>query len=139
MNPVFWPTLGLLVLGTVCDFRRREIPDAVPLALLALAVLATGFGWTDRSWASLLAGVGLALTVGLFLFWRGGFGGGDVKVLAGVGGIVGIQALLPVMFFTALAGAAIALVALARGTREVPYVPAMTVGFLLAQVTEGLS
>ncbi len=139
MTPVFWVTLVLLCIGTICDLRHRQIPDAVSFALMAVAALSTALGWTHLTWVSLLMGVTLAFAIGLFLFWRGGFGGGDVKVLTSVGAIVGLPALLPVLFFTALAGGAIAVIALARGTRDVPYVPAMTVGFLLARVTEGLS
>jgi prepilin peptidase CpaA len=134
---MLWLTLILLLVGTTCDLRRREIPDAVPLALLVLAIVAKGFGFSDQSWISLFGGWGLGLGIGLVLFWLGGFGGGDVKVLASVGAVIGVPAIGSVLFYTAIAGGGIALIAVMRGIKEVPYAPAITAGFIVSWITRG--
>jgi Flp pilus assembly protein protease CpaA len=128
---VFWVTLVLLTIGTIWDLRQREIPDAIPGALLATAICFTALGWTDRTWTSLLAGGAVGTAIGMLLFWRGGFGGADVKLLAALGTIVGIRALFPLLFYVALAGGGLAVVALCRGQRDLAYGPAITLGFVM--------
>jgi prepilin peptidase CpaA len=130
-------TLTLLCAGTVTDLKRREVPDAVPLVLLVAAIVAKGFGGADLSWSSLFGGLAIGLGLGVLLFWLGAFGGGDVKVLASVGAVSGVATLTSVLFYTALAGGAIALVAVVRGVRELPYMPAITLGYAAAWALEG--
>jgi Flp pilus assembly protein protease CpaA len=125
-------TFAILATATVFDLRRREIPDVMPMLLLVVAVLATAIGWSDRGWLSLVEGLSVALAAGGFLFWLGAFGGGDVKIIAGLGAVVGPQALLTIAFYTAIAGGAIAVSAWWRGAREIPYLPAITAGYALS-------
>jgi prepilin peptidase CpaA len=127
--------LALLALGTASDLRRREIPDGIPLALLGVAVCGTALGWSPVGWVSLAAGLALALALGIALGWRGGFAGGDVKVLAALGAVVGPRDLFTLLFYVAIAGAALALVAVRRGQRDLPYMPAMAIGFLIFLIT----
>lgn len=130
-------TLIVLLAATVCDLRRMEIPDAVPLVLLVVAIVARIAGWSDQSWLSMASGWALGLAIGVVLFSLGGFGGGDVKVLASVGAAVGVTALGSVLFYTAIAGGIIAVAAAMRGLRYVPYAPAITAGFIVSWITRG--
>jgi Flp pilus assembly protein protease CpaA len=129
--------MGLLALGTLCDLRRREIPDAIPLALLAISIGAAAFGWSSHEWLSLVLGLVLGFTLGALLWSRGGLGGGDVKVLAALGALVGPRALFSLLLYVALVGAALAVVAVWRGQREIAYAPAIAGGFLIFLVIGG--
>ena len=40
----------------VCDLRTREIPDWIPLAIIAWACLATALGLLKLTWLGLVAG-----------------------------------------------------------------------------------
>jgi prepilin peptidase CpaA len=131
--------LACLAAGMVYDLRRREIPDIVPLALLTLAIAARAMQWSAPGWVSLALGLTLGAAVGLLLFWSGGFGGGDAKVLAALGAIVGPRDLLSVFVYIALSGALLALIALARGKRDFAYGPALMLGFGLFLVVRGWS
>ena len=126
--------LALTLTAVVTDLRRREVPDWVPLVLLAWAVLGCALGWTSSSWWALVAGsvVGLATSVPFFYF--GGLGGGDVKLLAALGAALGPVVLLKMLFWMALAGAALAIVSAVRGRRDFAYVPAIAAG-LCVQLT----
>jgi prepilin peptidase CpaA len=135
---VLWITFALLVVGTVWDLRKREIPDAIPLVLLASAVTSTALGRSPHGWLPLLFGFVLALAIGMLLFWRGGFGGGDVKLLAALGAVVGPVPLFSLLFYVAMAGGLFAVVALARGKSDLAYAPAITLGFLAFAVTRGV-
>ena len=66
----------------------------------------------------------------------GGLGGGDAKLLAALGAVVGFKGELGVMLYAALLGALLALVARFRKQREYAYAPAIALG-LLAFILRG--
>jgi len=122
--------LTLLLVATICDLRNREVPDWVSLAMLAWGIAATSFGINNVGWIGLLLGLLFGFAISAVVFYLGGLGGADVKLIAATGAVVGPVALLFVLFWMALAGGALALVAAARGQRDYAYVPAITAGFV---------
>ncbi len=123
-----WIPLAAAVAASAFDLRNREIPDAIPAALLAWAVAATIFGWHAPGWWRLIAGVALGLLLAVPLFYLGGLGGGDVKLIAALGAVFGPAGLAMVLLWTALAGGVLALVASGRGKRDLAYAPAIAAG-----------
>jgi prepilin peptidase CpaA len=119
--------LALTLVALVTDLRRREVPDAVPLAIVAWAIVACLMGWIS-SWWTLAAGLGVGLAASVPFFYFGGLGGGDVKLLAALGAALGAVVLLKVLFWMALAGGVLAIVSAARGRRDFAYVPAIAAG-----------
>ena len=59
--------LALLLASVVCDLRGRTIPDWISVALLALGVVATAFGWHDLGWLQLATGAAVAFGLGAAL------------------------------------------------------------------------
>ena len=131
------PLLGL-ILVTIFDFWKRQIPDSIPIALFGWAVGTTAFAMSSQGWVSLALGLGLGFSIGGFLFWLGGFGGGDAKLLAAVGATLGPRALLAFLFYCAIAGGLLAAVALLRGKRDLAYTPAMALGFFVFMMIRGM-
>jgi Flp pilus assembly protein protease CpaA len=80
-------------------------------------------------WWQMLLAAALALAVSLPLYLRGGLGGGDVKLLAGLATWLGPVSLWPALFWTAAAGLLLALVAAAQGHRQFAYGPAIAAAF----------
>lgn len=109
------------------DLATREIPDAVPLAVLALALVA-GFLVDEPTPGARAAGFALGAALGVGLFALGAWGGGDAKLVAALGAFLGWDALLPALIWMGMAGFVLSLVALARRRREVVYGPAIAVG-----------
>jgi prepilin peptidase CpaA len=118
------------------DLRKRQIPDALSVCLLALAIVSTGFHLHRVGWLDLFCGLAIGFTAGLILFALGGLGGGDAKLLAALGAVVGFKGELGVMLYAALLGALLALVARFRNQREYAYAPAIAFG-LLAFILRG--
>jgi prepilin peptidase CpaA len=126
-----WLPLVVVLVAAAFDLRSREVPDWVALVLLGWAVVATGFRLHPVGWLALLAGLGAGLGLSVALFALGGLGGGDVKLTAALGAALGLWDLLAVLLCTGLAGGVLALVALLRGKRDLAYVPAFALGFLM--------
>ena len=100
--------VALLALACWCDVRGRRIPNALTLtgaaAGLLLRVPLGGSAVLDG-----LAGLGVALLIGLAPFALGVLGGGDTKLLGAVGAFVGLGRLPGTLLLVALAGGVLAL------------------------------
>jgi prepilin peptidase CpaA len=136
---VLWIILALVIVATIFDLRTREVPDWIALTILTCSVLATTLGWGEVRWPGLIVGLLLGLACSAAVFYLGGLGGADVKLVAVLGAAVGPVTLLCVLFWTAIAGGLFALAAEYRGKREFAYVPAIAAGLLIQTLwPEGL-
>ncbi|RCS54464.1 prepilin peptidase [Bremerella cremea] len=128
--------LGVLLIATICDLRTREIPDSLSIVLLAWGLIAKLAGWITLPWAALLLGLALGLVVTIPLFWVGGLGGGDVKLITALGWVMGPVGLGITLLAMAIAGGALALLALMRGQKDYAYVPAILFGAVVCGLCE---
>jgi prepilin peptidase CpaA len=143
MNPQMAIALVLGAAATVTDLRWRQIPNWIPiLALVAgFSYNVWGEGWRGLG----TAGLGAVCGFGVFLvfYLLGGMGGGDIKLMAGFGSLLGASTLLQAAFWTAIAGGLVAAVALVRRRRaaagaaahdpnSIPYAPAIAFGVWIA-------
>jgi prepilin peptidase CpaA len=103
------PMLALLVWAAVQDLHSRRIRNWLTLALMC-AGLANSFLPTAAV-SPMQAGLGLAAGFALpfVLFALGALGGGDVKLLAGIGAWVGPVAVVQVFLVAAVVGLVIVL------------------------------
>jgi prepilin peptidase CpaA len=153
MSMQVWIAIVVGVAAMIDDLARRHIANWIPAAALA-----GGFGWQiGRSgWAgalTALAGTAVGFAVFLVFYLLGGMGGGDVKLMAGFGALLGAGRLLEAALWTAGIGGIMALVVLGwkalrrssidPGTlsaeereREasIPYAPAIALGVWLSLV-----
>ncbi len=134
---MFIVPLLLLLIATIHDLRSRTIPDWIALALLIWGVALTTWGAPGTSWNGLASGALLGFVLAAVVFWLGGIGGGDVKLIAALGAVLGPMALLSVLFWMAIAGGLLAVVAKLRGQRDLAYVPAIAAGLLVYAIRVG--
>ena len=134
---VFAITIGLVGVATVCDLRDREIPDWISVLLVLCSVSAIALGFSPLSYW----GMGYGMVVGLIatypFFHVGGIGGGDVKLVAAIGAMLGPFAVVTALFWMALVGGALAVIAKLRGRADFAYVPAILAGIVIAMVQSG--
>ena len=100
-----------VVFAGAMDLFTMTIPNRISLALLAgFLVLApfAGFGPWEMA-QHFVAGL-VVLVVGVLLFIPGWIGGGDAKLAAAAALWLGFENLFAYFFFTALAGAVLAIV-----------------------------
>ncbi len=121
------------------DLRRRVIPNRIVYPALVLELAAFG-DWPERGFAEALAGGlgALAVAIATRGLSGGGLGGGDVKMAALMGAVVGYPGVLSAGLWAACAGGvtAAALPATRRagwGAR-VPYGPFLALGAIAALV-----
>jgi prepilin peptidase CpaA len=131
------PAFGTLW-ALVGDVMRREIPNRIPLGVTLWAIGAEWLGWLPFSWSSLGLGFATALMVGVIGFGFHSLGGGDVKLLAALGASVGFSAVWSLLFWTALAGGVLGLIAACRRERELAFAPAIAAGLAAVILTEVL-
>jgi prepilin peptidase CpaA len=101
--------LGLTGIAAITDARSRRIPNVLVVAGfvvgLVLNIWLSGWHGLQQS----LLGFGLAILVYVPLFILRAMGGGDVKLMAAAGAIVGPRDWFTLFILASLAGGAIAL------------------------------
>ena len=105
----WWPAFAVLAIATVTDLRSRRIPNwlVLPYMGAGIAVNIWQPGWSGLGHS--MAGFALGAAAFGVLFFMGGMGMGDVKLMAAIGAWVGAQQLLIAIIFTGLVGGVIAL------------------------------
>jgi prepilin peptidase CpaA len=156
--------IAIIIVGVAAvveDISRRRISNWTSgLALGAGIVLNFAQKGWPGIWHSLLGAL-IGFGVFLIFYLMGGMGGGDVKLMAGFGALLGNERILPAALLAAIAGGLFAMGALgfraaakwlrgmfgAAGSQvaesvdgkcreSIPYAPAITVGAWLALLSE---
>jgi prepilin peptidase CpaA len=151
MSAEIWIAAIVGLAAAIEDLLRRRVSNWI-----AGAAFVGGLGCqlAANGWGGLLAALLGALSgFGVFLifYWLGGMGGGDVKLMAGFGALLGSSRLFEAALWTAALGGLMAAGVIAWGvtrnwlrrrqgsaeTREaatIPYAPAITLGVWLAMI-----
>lgn len=141
---------ALFLTAALWDVWSRKIPNGVLVVLLGLFVVVQVLAWPSPSWLSSLGAFGLVMLGGVPMFARRLVGAGDVKLMAAAALFAGMENLLLLTLWTAIAGGALALVALVarpyavsmpgwiRTRAGVPYGVAIAAGALQVGAASGL-
>ncbi len=136
--------ISMLAIIFVSDIRYMLIPDKV-LLFFAPIFLALRLLWMplDPWWDALVgAGVGFGLLLLIAVVSRGGMGGGDIKLFAVLGLVLGWQDTLLAFFFSCLYGAMIGGIGLLLGKVErgkpIPFGPFIVLGSITAYFFGGI-
>lgn len=121
---------ALLLAMALIDLDYTLLPDSLTIPLAVLGLAAAALHWTPVRWDDAAAGalVGYGVLWAFGAFWQlalrkaNAMAEGDMKMLAGIGALLGWQAVPGALFLAAALGAVIGvgLIALGRHRREVP-------------------
>ena len=152
---LLWLSVAVGLTASAEDLWRREVSNVLTASAFIAGIGLNAYldGWAGVGNALLGGLIGFA--VFLLFFVMGGMGGGDVKLMAAFGAIIGKEQVVTAAVMTALVGAAMALVFLvytklrravakpdasgeAPADRKafIPYAPAITLGVLLSFLSE---
>lgn len=145
-----------LVIGlaaSIEDLWRRRVSNAIALAAFLSGIVAQSWlHGLNGFWDAMLGSL-IGFVVFLVFFLMGGMGGGDIKLMAGFGAILGSKLIVVAAMMTALVGGLMALAYLlvnklrrvaqpADGAQAplrkhaIPYAPAITLGVLLSFLSD---
>ena len=117
-NPIFIGAVAVCA-GTsaLVDLRIRRVPNPlnIGIAALGVALAASGHG-TVSLWLA-LGGCAVGLLAMMPGYLIGATGGGDVKLVAAMGTMLGPRGVLFAVVYTAIAGGLLALIVAARRRR----------------------
>jgi prepilin peptidase CpaA len=133
MSPAEMVTMALGGAAVIGDLRSRTIPNWLSLSGVAAGNLCGAWNGGARDAAMAVAGAGAGFTVLLLFHLLGGLGGGDVKLMAAFGALLGPSDVLIAAVISAVAGALMASVVLLwrPRTSAIPYAPAIVIGVWL--------
>jgi len=133
--------LSLLVIIAFIDMSFKIIPDILVLLIFLGAIVhEIEMLFIHKSILYLLDNI-LGLVIGgllfilIFLFSKGGIGGGDVKLISVLGFVLGIPMIFLFIFLSFLLGALYALFLLATGIKNrrdsIPFGPFIVLSFII--------
>ncbi len=88
-----------LIIGSIIDLKKREVPDLLNYFLITIGIM---FGlvtsivlWNPWPILSSIGGLIGGYLFGALMFYTGQWGGGDAKMLMGIGAIIGMPIIGP--------------------------------------------
>jgi|HubBroStandDraft_5_1064220.scaffolds.fasta_scaffold432143_1 prepilin peptidase CpaA len=130
------PLIALILAACVYDVRYRRIPNWLTASGVFAGIAMNSFIY--RGWPGFrlsLAGLAVGFTAYFILYSLRAMGGGDVKLMAAIGALVGVRDWFGIFLITAIVGgvAGLAMVA-ARGRLKKTF---WNVGFILSEMKHG--
>jgi leader peptidase (prepilin peptidase) / N-methyltransferase len=134
---VAWTLISLFIIITVSDLAYMLIPDKILMFFAGIFLIERILIPLTPWWDSALGAViGFTLLLIIAVVSKGGMGGGDIKLYALLGLVVGTKLLLLSFFLSALIGSIVGVIGLILGLFErkkpIPFGPFIALGTLLA-------
>jgi prepilin peptidase CpaA len=106
--------IATVSIACIYDVSASRIPNVLTFTTAALAIVFHSFAPSGAGFAPAILGIVVGLAVFFPLFALGAMGAGDVKLMAAVGGLVGVTSILDVALYGSLAGGMLALIVALR-------------------------
>ncbi|MGG5254890.1 prepilin peptidase [Neobacillus sp. SM06] len=134
---VAWTLISLLMIIFVSDLRYMLIPDKILLIFSGIFLLERIVipltPWRDSLFG---AATGFLLLLAIALISKGGMGGGDIKLFAVIGFVLGVKLVVLSFFLSALYGAIFGIAALllkiVKRRQPIPFGPFIVAGTISA-------
>ena len=140
-TPIYYIFIAALLVVTFIDLDHRIIPDVITLSGIPLFFIASfllpKITWTQSLLGILVGGGSLFLVAGTYhlITKKDGMGGGDIKLLAMIGAVVGWQGVLFTIFASSLLGTLAGLAVMVQSRQgmklAVPFGPFLAIGSII--------
>ncbi|WP_201713644.1 prepilin peptidase [Rossellomorea arthrocnemi] len=129
--------VSLFMIITVSDLKYMVIPDKVLLFFSVLFIIERLFIPLNPWWDSIAGAItGFCLLLLIAIISKGGMGGGDIKLFAVIGLVVGVKVMMFSFFLATLFGAVAGVTGLLFGVfkkgQPIPFGPYIVLGTLAA-------
>jgi len=136
--------ISMLLIVIISDYQTMTIPDSILIVFSAMIIIIKTFiVGVDGVGVDLLNGLAsftfmlLLKLFGDFLFKKESMGGGDIKLLAVFGLMIGFPMSIMSVFIAAIIGLPISLVILKRkSTHEIPFGPFLAIAAIIIVLTK---
>jgi leader peptidase (prepilin peptidase) / N-methyltransferase len=134
---VAWSLISLFMIILVSDIHYMIIPDKILLVFAGIFLIERILWPLSPWWDSLIGAlVGFLLLFIIALVSKGGMGGGDIKLFALIGFVLGVKLVLLSFFlstlFGALVGGTALLLKIVKKRQPIPFGPFIVAGTLSA-------
>ncbi|WP_419393642.1 prepilin peptidase [Cytobacillus praedii] len=134
---VAWTLISLLIIIFVTDITYMLIPDKILAVFAGVFLIERLLIPLSPWWDSFLgAAIGFTLLLVIAIISKGGMGGGDIKLFALIGFIIGTKAMVLAFFLATLYGAFFGIVGLlmkkVKRGKPIPFGPFIAAGTLTA-------
>jgi leader peptidase (prepilin peptidase) / N-methyltransferase len=124
---IFFIFVCVLIVITFIDLDHQIIPDVLTLpgipVFFLLAIFVGEITWLEAL-IGLLVGGGILFTIAFIyklITKREGMGGGDIKLLAMIGGFLGWKSLIFILLFSSFSGAIVGIMAMIIKKQDMKY------------------
>lgn len=136
---IYFLLFMILIIIAFVDLATMEIPPVLNYIILGLGIISI---FTDKDVTILQRLIGLVCISGFMLIVtlivKGAFGGGDIKLMAAAGFLMGWKGILTAYLFGLFLGAAIGIILMVRrkkgGKEHMPFGPSLCMGIVAASV-----
>lgn len=134
---VGWILISLFMIIFVTDVAYMLIPDKILLFFIVIFIVLRVSLPLTPWWDSIVgAAVGFSLLLSIAVVSKGGMGGGDIKLFAVIGFVLGMKMVLLSLLFACLYGALLGIIGLLTGILKkktlIPFGPYIVFGTLTA-------
>ncbi|MBX9954482.1 prepilin peptidase [Peribacillus simplex] len=134
---VGWILISLFMIIFVTDVAYMLIPDKILLFFIVIFIVLR-FSFPLMPWWDSIVGaaVGFSLLLSIAVVSKGGMGGGDIKLFAVIGFVLGMKIVLLSLLFACFYGALLGITGLLTGTLKkktlIPFGPYIVFGTMTA-------
>lgn len=134
---VAFTLISLFIIIIVSDITYMIIPDKILAFFAVLFVIERGLSPLLPWWNSIAGAVtGFGMLFLIAIISNGGMGGGDIKLFAVIGYVIGAKGMLLAFFFSCFSGAIVGIAFMAAGKikkgNPIPFGPFICMGTLIA-------
>ncbi len=94
--------IGILILASVNDLLYKKIPNWLTYSSLLFGIILQSFFRGYDGFMFSFQGIGIGFIIPFIIYMAGGFGAGDVKLMAAIGSFVGPKEIFIIFVFSSL-------------------------------------